>query len=102
MLSKNKHSAQLAIILPGMGYGSQAPLLHFSAGVFISKGYDVLQVDYQYNNQDYEDFSEISDAIKLDVRHVTREVFKNAKAVWLTPLIQRDDVLNAMIESKNK
>lgn len=131
ILSKNKHSAQLAIILPGMGYGSQAPLLHFSAGVFISKGYDVLQVDYQYNNQDYEDFSEISDAIKLDVRHViddvltnktytdfcligkslgtiamsaelTREVFKNAKAVWLTPLIHRDDVLNAMIESKNK
>jgi len=31
-----------------------------------------------------------------------REEFKQAKAIWLTPLIHRDDVLHAMIESKQK
>ena len=131
ILSKNPHTDRLAIILPGSGYTSQAPLLHFSAGVFISKGYDVLQVNYLYNGQAYEDFSEISEAVKLDVKQVldyvlsnksyndfyfigkslgtiamsselSRDIFKNAKAIWLTPLIQRDDVFTAMTESKLK
>jgi alpha/beta superfamily hydrolase len=88
-------------------------------------------VNYQYNNKDYDGFSEIGKAIKLDVKNVLdyvlnnktyenfyligkslgtiamsselgRENFKNAKAIWLTPLIQREDVLDAMVKSKNK
>lgn len=131
ILSKDKSSKNLAIILPGAGYTSQAPLLHYSTGVFINKSYDVLQVNYHYDNKDYDGFSEIGKAIKLDVKSVVdyvitnktyenfyligkslgtiamsselnRETFKNAKAVWLTPLIHREDVLEAMVKSKNK
>lgn len=131
MLSKVSSSKNLAIILPGMGYTSQAPLLHYSTGVFINKSFDVLHVNYQYNNKAYDGFNEISEAIKVDVKNVidfvltnktyenfyligksigtiamsselTRETFNNAKAIWLTPLIQREDVLHAMVKSENK
>lgn len=131
ILSKDKNTKNLAIILPGAGYTSQAPLLHYSTGVFINKSFDVLQVNYQYNNKDYDGFGEVGKAIKMDVKNVldyvltnktyevfyligkslgtiamsselNRETFKNAKAIWLTPLIQREDVLNAMAKSKNK
>ncbi|WP_419394179.1 alpha/beta hydrolase [Cytobacillus praedii] len=130
ILSKGEDSNNLAIILPGAGYSAQAPLLHYSTGVFINKSFDVLQVNYQYNNKDYADFSEVSEAIKLDVKNVldyvlsnksyknfyligkslgtiamsselNRETFKDAKAVWLTPLIQREDVLSAMVRTHN-
>lgn len=131
ILSKGNNSKNLAIILPGTGYTSQAPLLHYSTGVFINKSFDVLQVNYQYNNKVYDGFNEISEAIKVDVKKViddvltnktyedfyligksvgtiamsselTRETFKNAKAIWLTPLIQREDVFYAMVKSENK
>ncbi|WP_172368986.1 alpha/beta hydrolase [Sporosarcina jiandibaonis] len=133
LMSRSEDSSNLAIILPGAGYTAQAPLLHYSTGVFLHKSFDVLQVNYQYNKKIYDDFTmeEISDAIKLDVKTVLEEVlisktyenyyligkslgtiamsyelkrecFKNAKAIWLTPLIQREDVLNAMVRSKNK
>lgn len=133
ILSRNEDSKHLAIILPGEGYTTQGPLLHYSTGVFLHKSYDVLQVNYQYKNKVYDDFTieEISEAIKLDVKTVfddvltnktyenfyligkslgtiamsyelNRECFKYAKAIWLTPLIQREDVLGAMVRSKNK
>ena len=79
MLSKVESSKNLAIILPGAGYTSQAPLLHYSTGVFLNKSFDILQVNYQYNNKVYDDFSmdEISDAIKLDVKTVLDDVLSN-------------------------
>ncbi|SFC86537.1 Alpha/beta superfamily hydrolase [Bacillus sp. OV322] len=133
MLSKKEDSEKLAILLPGAGYTVQAPILHYSTGVFINKSFDVLQVKYQYNNEFYADFSmdELSEAIKVDVHTVLdsvraertyenvyligksigtiamssvleREEFKKAKAIWLTPLIQREDVLGSMAGSVNK
>ncbi|MFD0050508.1 alpha/beta hydrolase [Actinomycetes bacterium NPDC127524] len=133
MLSKKEDSKKLAILLPGAGYTVQAPILHYSTGVFINKSFDVLQVKYQYNNEFYADFSmdELSEAIKVDVHTVLdsvraertyenvyligksigtiamssvleREEFKKAKAIWLTPLIQREDVLSSMEGSVNK
>jgi len=33
---------------------------------------------------------------------LSRECFKNAKAIWLTPLIQREDGLSSMVKSENK
>jgi hypothetical protein len=32
---------------------------------------------------------------------LSRDIFKEAKAVWLTPLIQRDDVFDAMLSCNN-
>lgn len=133
MLSKSEGSKNLAIILPGAGYTTQAPLLHYSTGAFLHKSFEVLQVNYQYNNKTYDGFTmeEISEAIKFDVKTVLddvlssktyenyyligkslgtiamsselkRECLKNAKAIWLTPLLQREDVLSAMVRSENE
>ena len=132
-LSRSDDANSLAIILPGAGYTTQAPLLHYSTRVFLHKSFDVLQVNYQYNDKIYDDFTmeELSEAIKWDVKTVlddvlsnkayenyyligkslgtiamsnelNRDCFQNAKVIWLTPLIQREDVLSAMVRSKNK
>jgi hypothetical protein len=133
ILSKKEDSKSLAILLPGAGYTVQAPLLHYSTGVFFNKSFDVLQVNYRYNEKFYDDFTmdELSEAIKYDVNAVLdnvladksydnyylvakslgtlamstvleRDGFENTKAIWMTPLIQRDDVLDAMVRSKNE
>jgi hypothetical protein len=123
----------VAILLPGEGYTVQAPLLHYSTGVFLNRSFDVLQVNYRYNDKKYDDFSmdELIGAIKYDVKKVIdkafrdksyenvyfvgkslgtiamsselkRDIFKDAKAVWLTPLLTKDDVFETMVESNNK
>lgn len=76
ILSTSKDAESLAIILPGAGYTTQAPLLHYSTGVFLQKSFDVLQVNYQYKDKAYNDFTmeEISEAIKLDVKTVIDDV----------------------------
>ncbi|TYS16186.1 alpha/beta hydrolase [Rossellomorea vietnamensis] len=133
IVSKSEGCKNIAIILPGAGYTVQSPLLHFSTSVFLNKSFDVLQINYRYNDKLYDDFSmaEISEAIKVDVNTVidevffhnsyeniyligkslgtiplggvlNREDFSNAKAIWLTPLIQREDVLESLVGSKNK
>lgn len=133
ILSTKEDSRNIAILLPGAGYTVQAPLLHYSTGVFLHKSFDVLHVNYSYNDKAYDDFSieEISKAIKYDVKTVIdkvlddksyenmylvgkslgtiaitselkREAFKDAKVVWLTPLLQRDDVFETMMKSTNK
>ena len=133
LLMNETESNNLAILLPGAGYTVQAPLLHYSTGVFINKTYDVLHINYQYNDKFYDDFSreELTNAIKHDVKTVIdkvlknstyhnyyligkslgtiamsselkRDVFRHAKAIWLTPLLQRDDVFNAMLHSQHE
>lgn len=133
LFSTNENSKNIAILLPVAGYTVQAPLLHYSTGVFLNKSFDVLQVNYSYNNKSYDNFSmdEIAEAIKHDVRVVIDKVinnksyeyfyligkslgtiamtselkgekFNNAKAVWLTPLLQRDDVFETILKGKNK
>lgn len=133
LLSVEENSKSLAIFLPGAGYTVRSPLFHYSNDIFLNKGFDVLQVNYQYNDKVYAEFSmeEICEAIKYDVRTVldivlqktsyenfyiigkslgtiamsselSRDIFEEAKAVWLTPLIQRDDVFDAMVSSTNR
>lgn len=133
LLSNNDHSKNLAIFLPGAGYTVKSPVFHYAEELYMNKSFDVLQVNYLYNDKSYDDFSmdEISEAIKYDVKTVldkvlgdtsyenfhligkslgtialstelSRGIFKDAKIVWLTPLIHRDDVLEAMVTSTNK
>lgn len=133
VLSTDEHSEKLAIMLPGAGYTAQAPLLHYATSVFLHKSFDVLQVNYTYNDKFYDHFTmdELVEAIKYDVDAVIhkvlegnsydgyylvgkslgtiamasllkREIFYNAKAVWLTPLLNRDDVFESMLHSRNE
>lgn len=52
----------------------------------------------------YEDFCLIGKSLGTIAMssELHREAFKNAKAIWLTPLIQREDVLHAMVSSEQK
>lgn len=133
LIANEEETKKLAIFLPGAGYTNQRPLFHFSEGVFLNKGMDVLEIDYRYNEPSYAHFEmeELSEAVRFDVKTVIdevlrenryeefyliakslgtialctelqREEFKDAKVVWLTPLIHRDDVLTAMVTSKQK
>ncbi|SDI12875.1 hypothetical protein SAMN04487975_11233 [Planococcus glaciei] len=133
LITHEEQSNKLAIFLPGAGYTTQRPLFHYSEEILLKKGFDVLNVNYRYNDTDYDSFDmdELSTAIKLDVKTVIDEVlkdgaykefylvgkslgtialctelerdaFKDAKVVWLTPLIHRDDVLDKMVQNPNK
>ncbi|MFS0781990.1 alpha/beta hydrolase [Bacillus sp. 1P06AnD] len=127
MIRKRKESKNLAVLLPGAGYTVKAPLLHYTTSLFLNHSFDVLQVNYTYNDYSME---EIKEAIKYDVNAVLdciladhsyddsyiiakslgtiamnsvleRADMKNTKAIWMTPLIQREDVLGEMVKSEH-
>lgn len=43
--------AQVALVLPGMGYTSHMPLLYYPARIMLSAGADVLGLEYDYNRR---------------------------------------------------
>lgn len=130
LIKAAEKTKSLAILLPGAGYTTSAPLFHFSTEVLLNRSFDVLEVNYRYKEAAYDEFSmeELSITIKQDVKTVLdyvladspyeefyiigkslgtiamstelkRTVFKRAKAIWLTPLLQREDVYFAMAKS---
>ncbi|MBD8070081.1 alpha/beta hydrolase [Bacillus sp. PS06] len=129
LIEQKEETNNLVIVLPGAGYTTQAPLLHYTTGLFHSKGFDVLHVNYSFNREELsvlngEEFAQdvqfiIDHAIKnkpyRQIYIVAKSVgtialsyllnhtmFKDSKVVWLTPLLQRADVLNAMVQNVNK
>lgn len=123
-----EHSDKLAIILPGAGYTTQAPLLHYSNGVFFNKGFDVLQVNYSYpqdvlsslseeeftadvlsaieksaSDADYSQYTFIAKSIgTIALTYLLQKPsFHSANAVWLTPLLKREDVYNSLLINEN-
>lgn len=129
LIEQKEETNHLVIVLPGAGYSTQAPLLHFTTGLFYTKGFDVLHIDYKFSRQELsalneEDFTRvvqlvIDNAIKnkkysnyyvvaksigtIALSYLLNNtMFKDAKLVWLTPLIHRVDVFNAMANSDNK
>jgi hypothetical protein len=133
LVSEDENSKNLVVFLPGAAYTVQSPVFHYSQEIFLDNSFDVLQVNYRYNDKAYDEFSkeELSEAIRHDVRTVldkvlkdtsyekfyfvgkslgtiamsselNRDIFKEAHAIWLTPLLQRDDVFAAMVNSENR
>jgi hypothetical protein len=129
LIEQKGETDTLVIVLPGAGYTTQAPLLYFATGLFYSKGYDVLHINYSFSRQELavlneRDFSRdvqltIDNAIKnkkythyyvvaksIGTKALSylldQTMLKAAKLVWLTPLIQNDHVFNAMVYSVNK
>lgn len=129
LIEQNEEANNLVIVLPGAGYTTQAPLLHFTTGLFYNKGFDVLHINYSFSKEEMSALNErdfardvqlaIDNAIK-DKKYVNYYVvaksigtkaliylldntmLKDAKVVWLTPILQNDDVFNAMVNSDNK
>lgn len=127
LIRQEEVSSGLAVMLPGGGYTTQAPLFHYATEIYLNKGYDVLNVNYRYNDAFYDDYSreDLSEAIRFDVAKIIegviaeasydnfslvakslgtialaselkRPLFREAKAIWLTPLIKRQDIFDAM------
>lgn len=129
LIEQNEEVKHLVIVLPGAGYTTQAPLLHFTTGLFYTKGFDVLHINYTFSREEMSVLSErdftrdvqlaIDNAIKnkkysnyyvvaksigtIALSYLLNHtMLKDAKVIWLTPLLQRDDVFNAMVNSDNK
>ncbi|HYK74203.1 MAG TPA: alpha/beta hydrolase [Pseudoneobacillus sp.] len=129
LIEQKEETNNLVIVLPGAGYTIQAPLLHFTTGVFYNKGFDVLHINYTFSKQEMSALNErdfardvqfaIDNAIK-DKKYshyyvvaksigtkaliylLDHSMLKDAKVVWLTPILQNDDVFHAMFNSDNK
>ena len=129
LIEQSDETDRLVIVLPGAGYTTQAPLLHFTTGVFYSKGFDVLHINYQFSRQEMAALNEkdFASDVQQTIENATKgkkyskyyvvaksigtialsnlqdhPTLKEAKLVWLTPLLQRSDVFNAMVRSENK
>lgn len=48
-----KSKGKIGIMFPGINYTCQTPLLYNVTNVLLDRGYDVLQVDYDYRNDDF-------------------------------------------------
>ena len=129
LIEQKRETSSLVIVLPGAGYTTKAPLLHFATGLFYTKGFDVLHINYTLSREEMsvlseEDFSrDVQHAIDSAIKNkeysnyyvvaksigtialsylLNNTMLKDAKAVWLTPLLQREDVFNAMGNSDHK
>lgn len=129
LIEQKEGTVNLVIVLPGAGYSTQAPLLYYTTGLFYNKGFDVLHINYSFSRQELSSLNErdlardvqllIDIAIK-DKKYsnyyivaksigtkvlrclIEQPVFNNAKLVWLTPLLQNDDLFYAMLNSSHK
>jgi hypothetical protein len=72
LFKQDMQSNSIAVMFPGRGYTAQAPLFHYSTGVFLNKGFDVLHVNYDYTSDE-------SDSMSLD-EHIT-QITDDVKAV---------------------
>lgn len=129
LIEQQETADHLVIILPGAGYTTQAPLLHFTTSLFYTKGFDVLHINYSFSKQELSYLSEKDFTIEIqrtigkaienkkykNIFVVAKSIgtialsyllhnkmLKDAKTIWLTPLLQRDDVFKAMVTSENK
>lgn len=134
LIKQDKPSSSLVTMFPGKGYTMQGPLFHYSTGLFISKGFDVLHVNYDYNTEKFdemdrdEQITQISEDVNAVLNHVLNsnhtyqnysligkslgtialssivhhEKLANASVIWLTPLLQLDNVFDKMLISTQR
>jgi predicted alpha/beta hydrolase len=129
LIEQKEETNNLVIVLPGAGYTTQAPLLHFTTGIFYTKGFDVLHINYTFSRQEMATLNEkdlardvqlaIDKAIKkkkysnyyIVAKSIGTKVLrylldntllKDAKVIWLTPILQNNNVFNTMLNSNNK
>lgn len=79
LIKQDKPSTSLVIMFPGRGYSVQGPLFHYSTGVYLNKGFDILQVNYDYTTKEAESMSLEEEMIRIheDVNAVIDEELKN-------------------------
>lgn len=76
MAGLTDRAERLAVLLPGAGYTTKAPLFHYASSLFLNESMDVLEVQYPYNDPFYQEFSweELIEAVHYDVNTVLDHV----------------------------
>jgi len=71
---------KLAIFLPGIGYTTKSPLFHYTERLLAEQEYDILRINYDYNNPLYDEYTmaEIDEAVKEDAKQVIDQVLKGS------------------------
>lgn len=71
---------KLAIFLPGIGYTAKGPLFHYTERLLAEQEYDILRINYDYNNPLYNEYTmaEIEEAVKQDAKQVIDQVLKGS------------------------
>lgn len=54
-----KSTGKLSLILPGLGYTCDKPLLYFTTEVLLAKGFDVLQLWADYSTLEFQELTQI-------------------------------------------
>ena len=73
-------SEKLVIFLPGFGYNNDMPLFYYSTLLFENKGYDILKINYKYNeNKDFQsaDSEEKKLWMKTDIESSFNQMINN-------------------------
>ncbi|WP_456278678.1 alpha/beta family hydrolase [Bacillus sp. AK128] len=129
LIEQKQESTTLVIVLPGAGYTVQAPLLHFTTALFYNKGFDVLHINYTFSREEMSALKESDFArdVQLAIESAIKDkkysnyyvvaksigtkalsylldhtMFKDARIVWLTPILQNDAVFHAMVNSNQR
>lgn len=129
LIEQKDGTDSLVIVLPGAGYSTHAPLLYYTTGLFYNKSFDVLHINYSFRRQEISSLNErdLARDVQLVIDNATKDkkysnfyivaksigtkvlrclldhkMYKEAKLVWLTPLLQNDDVFNALVNSDHK
>jgi hypothetical protein len=64
-IQQKENSRRLALIYPGMGYSCDRPLLYFTTELFLSRGFDVLQLWSNYETPEFDQLSQSEKTIRL-------------------------------------
>lgn len=111
LFQQDQASGRLAVMFPGRGYTVQGPLFHYSTGVFLNKGYDVLHVNYDYTTEESNsmELDEHIKQISIDVNAVMDKVLststydnytligKSIGTIALSSVIQRNEFPDARV-----
>ncbi|WP_078548524.1 alpha/beta hydrolase [Litchfieldia alkalitelluris] len=127
-VQQDSQSDTLTIILPGAGYTVHKPLLYYSTGVMVKRGFDVLHINYSYSKEELSSLkdTEFVSAIQSVIDHIVQHqnyqnymiiakslgtialpylletsIFHSAKIIWLTPLLQKTDVSESLLRTNN-
>lgn len=80
-LQQHHTSNHLAILLPGLGYTCDNPLLHYTAKTLLNHGADVIRVEYGYNR--IPEFAKEPKAAQLEW------LYQDVKAAFETLIVQK-------------
>lgn len=117
-------SNKLVILLPAKGYSTQGPLFWYSRQIYLNQGFDTLELHFSIRSIAEEDLPMVGNKLiisflreqEYDVVHfvsmgigstiaahfLTHQVYPNIENVWLSPYLDNQNVLQALLNRPNR